>query len=484
MRLTLWYFAVFLVTFTAFGNGIFFALRASVHATIDEDLQSRLTGVQRIMERHDPAASLDDIRYEFREHSGLRPGGDLFQVADADRSWIFRSVSIRDYDIEPPAGELNKSRYETLELKGTPLRILSAKVKVHGNDYTIQLAAPLAEAYHILGDFRWLLVASIPIVLILASSGGYWMSRRALAPVDEITRTARSVSEHNLSMRLAIAETGDELQRLSETFNQMMDRLESAFRRITQFTGDASHELRTPVALIRTTAELSLRRERNELEYREGLSQILEEAEWMSQLIETLMTLARMDCGREALSFETIDIVPVLREACIKSDPLAHLKPIHFEHSFGPGPILVNADAHALRRLFLILIDNAIKYTMPGGRIAIDLQSDANRAVMTVRDTGIGIANEDLPFIFERFYRADKARSREAGGAGLGLSIGRWIAEAHGGSIHVVSTSSEGTTFEVRIPLASSSIESGISGKAVSSQFEQLQRESRESRPG
>lgn len=141
------------------------------------------------------------------------------------------------------------------------------------------------------------------------------------------------------------------------------------------------------------------------------------------------MMLARMDSGSEALSFETIDIVPVLHEACIKSEVLARLKQIQFDHSFGQSPILVNGDAPALRRLFLILIDNAMKYTMPGGKIGIDLNSNRDYTVVTVRDTGIGISPEELPFIFERFYRADKARSREAGGAGLGLSIGHWIAE-------------------------------------------------------
>lgn len=170
MRLTLWYFAVLLVTFTAFCGGIFLALQMSVHATIDEDLHSRLAGVQRIMERHDP--------------------------------------SIRNYDIGLPPGDVEQPLFQTIQVKDTPLRVLSGEVSVAGNNYIIQLAAPMAEAYDIPNDFKWLLLASLPIALIVASSGGYWMSRRALAPVDGITSTARSISEHNLSKRLAIAPTG------------------------------------------------------------------------------------------------------------------------------------------------------------------------------------------------------------------------------------------------------------------------------------
>ena len=242
------------------------------------------------------------------------------------------------------------------------------------------------------------------------------------------------------------------MQRLSETFNQMMDRLETAFKRITQFTADASHELRTPTALIRTTAELSLRRDRNTAEYREALGQVLEEAERMGILIDSLMTLARMDSGAESLSYTIVDVASILRAASSAGQPLADSKQIRFEREIPDEPIPVYGDPHALRRLFLILIDNAVKYTPTGGRVSIALRATGNDAVVQVRDTGIGISQEDLPFIFERFYRADKARSRETG-AGLGLSIARWIAEAHRAEILVESAVGQGSTFEVRIPL-------------------------------
>lgn len=456
VRLTLWYFGIVAATFAVYAIGILLAMRASVDAVIDEELRSRLEGVQRFMERHDPTVSLEEMQRELREHSGLRPGGDLLQVSNVQGQWLFRSLSIRNYEINAPAMSVSTPRYETLELTGERLRVLSARFTVSGSPYTAQLAAPVAEAYDILQRFQWLLLLSIPLVLVVASAGGYWMSRRALAPVDEITRTARLVSEHNLSSRLAVPGAADELQRLTVTFNQMLGRLEAAFKRITQFTADASHELRTPVALVQTAAELSLRRQRGDPEYREALSQILEEAKRMTVLIESLMTLARVDSGAESLAFATIDLGALVSEACLRSEQLAQSKEIAFECVIPDISVPVSADAHALQRLFLILIDNAIKYTPFKGRVRVSVktETETDTVVVRIKDSGIGISKEDLPFIFERFYRADKARSREAGGAGLGLSIARWIADVHRASIHVESIQRHGSTFDVRIPRA------------------------------
>jgi heavy metal sensor kinase len=318
----------------------------------------------------------------------------------------------------------------------------------------VQLAYPLDDFYEALARFRRVLFLSSPLLLLLASAGGYWLSRRALAPVDQIIREARSIGAQNLSSRLVVPHTRDELQRLSETLNGMLARLEQAFRRITQFTADASHELRTPVALMRTRAEITLRRPRSEEEYRETVRQILEELQKTSSLIENLMLLARADSGAEALPRARINIVESVGEACFEGRALAETKQISFLEELPQSPLWIEGDANSLRRLFLILLDNAVKFTPPQGRITVSLRSGDGCALAEVRDTGIGIAADDLPHIFERFFRADRARSRETGGAGLGLSIGQWIAEAHGGSISALSRPGEGSVFQVRIPLA------------------------------
>jgi heavy metal sensor kinase len=329
-------------------------------------------------------------------------------------------------------------------------------VNVGGQNYLIQTAFEMDDFYGELEHFALLLFISIPLFLLCAAAGGYWISTLALAPVDQITQTARTISAQNLSSRLVVPNTGDELQRLSETLNGMLGRLEAAFKKITQFTADASHELRTPVAVMRTRAELSLRKARSPEEYREVIAEVLSELEKTSGLIEQLMFLARADSGAETLHFSRTNVTDVLREACHQGSALAEAKQIGFREQIAGDSMWIQGDATSLRRLFLILIDNAVKYTPAAGRIDVSLHRNNGFAVAEVRDTGIGISEADLPSVFERFYRADKARTRESGGVGLGLSIGRWITEVHSGSIEVRSALGRGSVFQIKLPIAKS----------------------------
>jgi heavy metal sensor kinase len=291
-------------------------------------------------------------------------------------------------------------------------------------------------------------------LLIAASAGGYWISKRALDPVDEISRAAQRISIENLADRLHVPDTGDQLQRLTETLNQMFSRLEASVRRIKQFTADASHELRTPIALIRTTAEVAVqRRNRQANEYLEALDDILEESERTSQVVDSLMLLARADAGKEVLERGLVDASSVSRAAVEQGEKLARIRGLHFSASIPDVPIWVHADAEALRRALLILIDNAAKYTPERGSVRVDLTAHDGFAKLSVSDTGIGIGPADLPHIFDRFWRADKARSRSQGGAGLGLSIAKWIAETHAGSLSVESEAGKGSVFSLHVPL-------------------------------
>lgn len=461
VRLAGWYFAVLAVVLSAFGLSAFLEMRHSIHRTVDEELQARAEGVRQLIQRNIDRGTEDDLEEGLREHTELRMGGALLQVSDERGNWIYRSPAMSDYGVPrmtpPPRSAVDfmtKVRTPKNEVAPMPLRIWTREVNVSGETFLIQSAFEMDDFYEALDHFALLLWISIPLLLLSAAAGGYWISTLALAPVDHIARAARTISAQNLSSRLVVPNTGDELQRLSETLNGMLERLEAAFKKITQFTADASHELRTPVAVMRTRAELSLRKARTAEEYREVIAEVLAELEKTSALIEQLMFLARADSGAETLHFSPTNVSEVLREACHQGSALAEAKQIGFQEQIARDPLWIQGDAGSLRRLFLILIDNAVKYTPASGQVAVTLQRNDGYAIAEVRDTGIGIAETDLPNVFERFYRADKARTRELGGVGLGLSIGRWIAEVHLGTIEVRSAPGRGSLFQIRLPLA------------------------------
>lgn len=455
-RLAAWYFLVFACGVAAFSVAAWFAMRASLYHAIDEALEDRVRGVKQFMDLQIASLSVPEIRDEFREHSVLGPGGDLFQVCDDSGQMLYRSVPLETNNV-PVAlpNTLNAPRFEDLTVHGHALRFYSQRIEVNGKPYTVQVAAPMNEAFEALGWFRVILLLAAPLLLIAASAGGYWISRRALAPVDEISQAAQRISIENLSDRLHVPQTGDQLQRLSATLNEMLSRLDASVRRMRQFTADASHELRAPVSLIRTTAEVAvLKRDRPAQEYLEALDDILEEAERTSQVVDSLMLLARTDSGKEALERFPVDASAVVRSAAEQGERLARSQGVDFSLDLPTHSIPIEADPEALRRALLILMDNAAKYTPRGGSIRVALTQSDGFAIASVADTGIGIDASDVPRVFDRFWRADKARSRQHGGAGLGLSIAKWIVEEHGGSILVESELGKGSVFAVRVPLA------------------------------
>ena len=449
-RLTAWYAVILTVTFAVVGVGAWWAIRDSIHDTIDKDLRSRLQAVRDYL--HQQAADPDSgpLAEELAEDAALTPAGTLIRLAGADGRWIYQSPGTKQWDAKPPlASRLpERGETETVVVAGRPFRVLTAPVSVGA----VQIGTPIDEYYEMLGDFTWTAALASPLILLLASAAGYWMSRRALEPVDRIARTAEEIGAQNLSERLPLLGAGDELDRLSATLNAMFARLEAAFHRITRFTADASHELRTPVAVIRTTAELALSKPRGQEEYTRELARILAESERASRLIEDLMTLARADAGDDGVVPEPLDLAEPLREACAEAGVLADAAGLRFHTEIQSG-CPVAGDCQALRRLFLILLDNAVKYTPAGGEIRVVLSAGQGAAVVEVQDSGAGIAPEDLPHVFDRFYRAAKDRSRKTGGAGLGLAIAQCIAARHGGAVSAQSAPGAGSLFRVRLPL-------------------------------
>jgi heavy metal sensor kinase len=444
---------VLCLTFGAFSVLAFFEVRGSIHSAVDEGLRDRAADIQELLERQ---LSPEQVKRELAEGTSLRGEDDILQIAEAHGEWAYSSVSALRYGLHlvSPGKPGEKFQFSTTYSGDMPLRVLNGQLRASNKAYDVQIAAPMDDFYDAVNRFALLLLFSVPLLLLVASVGGYWLSKKAVAPVGEIARAAQSISEHELAKRLPTLKTGDELQSLSETLNEMFDRLERAFKRITQFTADASHELRTPIALMRTRTEIALRKQRSEADYHDTIVRIHQELERTSTLIENLMTLARADSGSEALQFRSTNLNEVLLEISEPARLLAKGKSIHYDQGLPETPIRINGNAPSLRRLFLILIDNAVKYTARGGRISVVLNTSNGTAVTEIRDTGVGISPSDLPHIFERFYRADASRSRESGGAGLGLSIAKWIAEAHRGDISVASEVDEGSVFRVQIPVS------------------------------
>jgi heavy metal sensor kinase len=456
-RLAGWYSVVFACGLAVFTVGAWFAMRASLYHAIDDELFDRVRGVESFMNKQISALSVPEIRDEFREHSVLGPGGDLFQVCDAQGQWLYRSVPLENLNvlIRDP-GTLRAALLENRNLNGHVFRFYSEAIAVNEKPYTVQVASPMDEGLEALQRFRLLLILAAPVLLLAATAGGYFLSNRALAPVDAISKAAQRINIENMTDRLEVPRTGDQLQRLSETLNATFSRLEASVRRIKQFTADASHELRTPVSLIRTTAEIAVQRDRPASEYREALNDILQEAERTSQVVDSLMLLARADSAKEMLDLDVVDARVIVKSAAEQGAKLARNKGLKFEFTTPAEAIHIDADADALRRVFLILIDNAVKYTPESGTILVRIGVSGGFAVTSVSDTGMGISEDDLLRIFDRFWRADKVRSRAGGGAGLGLSIARWIVDQHRGFLGAESELGHGSVFRVSIPVVGS----------------------------
>jgi signal transduction histidine kinase len=311
-----------------------------------------------------------------------------------------------------------------------------------GRDIRDELAA--------IGRVPWLLAGAGLLVLALGLTGGWWVSTRALRPIGDISATAVRISSGDLAQRIHTADTSSELGGLACVLNDTFARLQASFARQAQFTADASHELRTPVAVVLTQTQTALARERPAAEYRESLAACQRAAQRMRRLTESLLTLARLDSGEAAASREPCDLDRVAHDAIELLRPQAQEQQVTLEIESVPARCEGNPEQ--LGQVVANLVSNAVCYNRPGGRVRVSVATEPGRAILSVQDTGQGIAAEDLPHIFERFYRADKARSSAAGHTGLGLAIAKAIVDAHGGAIEMASELGKGSTFTVVVP--------------------------------
>jgi heavy metal sensor kinase len=375
------------------------------------------------------------------------PGGSKESLT-AD---FFASGSLRSLI----AGGSKPGELHTLHGGKDSYRVLAQALSLSGRSYTLIVLQSLHPQKEMMEDIRNTFLLAIPIALLLASFGGYFLARKSLSPIAAMVFEARGMGAANLHRRLSVANERDELGQLAKTFNQVLERLEASFEQQRRFMADASHELRTPVAILQGEAEVTLSQpERSPGEYRETVAILREESQRLAHIIDDLFTLARADAGQYPLTLRDAYLDELASEALVRARSLALSKSIVLQPAIEEN-LPIQADEALLGRMLLNLLDNAIKYSPSGSTVTLSCRRDGNRYLLSVSDNGPGIPVELQPRIFERFFRADKARSRsegETGGAGLGLSIARWIVEAHKGHLELIRSDAGGSTFTATLP--------------------------------
>jgi heavy metal sensor kinase len=437
-RLLLWYTLILAVVIATFAAAICFLFWRSLVADIDQGLQASAAA---LVEGLRPTASGDfDLLLppEYRQIDGAAsPLQTYYAVWNRDGELVDRSPG--DFEIPLPAGPAARTRDGRREL-----------VVMGANNARVLVGRDLADARRDVLAFAGAAAAGGVTALVLSLLGGWFLVGRALAPVSRISQAAAAMSAGDLTARIAIERTENELEQVALALNQAFDRLHHALDNERRFTADASHELRTPLTTMSAEIEWALARERSGEEYRRCLETAKRAADRMRRVVERLLTLARADSAAMSLHRAAVGLAPVVGDALAIMRPLADQKHVTIETRLDPATVV--GDRDRLTDLVTNLFSNAIQYNRDGGQVSVEVWPEGNDACLRVRDTGTGIAADDLPRIFDRFYRADKARTTHSGGAGLGLAIAKWIVEAHGGRIACHSTVGQGTEVLVRLP--------------------------------
>jgi len=457
-KIIIFYMAVLLLTLSVLGALLHYSLSKIVYDSIDSNLLSKATALATLVSMDAGYKTQfkfsDEITWEYNS----RNARSFFQIRRLDGTTVEKSASLgnRDLPCPPPA---RRTSYEFIRLERCPARLVNFYIPDENgalnmsenkkNSLVIQCAEDIRYQVHLIRRYRIALFLSILSIVTVSASGGFLIAHRALTPIKNISETIDKISESNLSERISVEDIPQELRILASSFNRTFDRLEMAFIRQKQFAADASHELRTPLSVILSQSEIILRKDRTSGEYRNTLATIKEAAIMMSEIVRKLLAIAKLSADKFELNFERIDLSEIISDSVKLLSPLAEHKGVGIDISPAGGPLAVLGDCPLLSELFNNLIGNAIKYNVPHGKIYINLLKEPELIVAEIRDTGIGIPEDDLAKVFDRFYRVDKSRSRESGGAGLGLSICDEIVKLHNGRIEIKSKVDEGSTVSV-----------------------------------
>jgi len=450
-KLTLWYGGVLAIVLVIFGTVVYVMMRQHLMRRIDKGLQEELSDVLSEVRRADSVGDLKEwLDRRFAAHAGFD-----FQITRLSGERFFFNPRLAEQAWPVPAiGEASQAaRFQTIfiERKGN-WRIVHMTEPGPVEPLLVQVGRPLAESEHELHELLLTFLLAGPFTLTAAIAGGYFLACRVLRPVQSMTQAAKSISADRLSERIVIGNPHDELGELGTTLNQMIDRLEQSFDEMRRFTADAAHELRTPLAIIRSEAEIALRLPRTDDQYRTVLENLLEDVNRLTALADQLLFLSRQEARLMGDSNDIVLIDELLHDVVGNMQIIAQEKGVELTLR-RTAPCRLSCDARLLRRLFVNILDNAIKYTAPRETVTVDNDVDSEHVKVIIEDRGEGIAPEHLRHVFDRFYRADAARSNEKGGAGLGLAICQSIVKGCGGMIEVESQLGVGTRFTVRLPI-------------------------------
>lgn len=457
VKLTLWYIFTFLVSSLMICGFLYLRLKHQLVKEIDQFLLDEIQEMERVLAR-EVKETYFLVRFE-DEVMARKYYPFFFQILDKEGKPVYISKGFEEigYVLNDEVLTNAKNGKETRERfrssrRRTPYRIISTPVYKEGTlTGIIQMGTHLRFVIKNSIHFRNNILTALPIALAFGVLGGWMLARRSLSPIGYIVSKSRSITSENLSERLKLRGTGDEMDDLIRTLNDMIARLDNSFKRMAEFTADASHELKTPICAMRGEAEVLLSKERKAEEYQEGLAHFIERFDRLNQMVNDLILLSKSDAAHVELQSVPLRLDLLIKELCHLFQVLAERKSITLETG-AMEEIVVSGDKPRLQQLFTNLIDNAIKYT-PKGSIHVAVHKEGDFAVVQIKDTGVGIPEEDRVKIFKRFYRVDKSRSRESGGAGLGLSIAEWIAHVHQGRIEVESQLNQGSTFTVYLPV-------------------------------
>lgn len=453
LRLTLWYAAATSVVLAVFAFVVYEVVEHRLAAELDRQLRIDFDLIEAQLDT-DASGKIRWLVQGAHGDEGFARLSAWFEVWSENKQLLFRHWPVPEADIKKPLpAPLESSlRFYTVEMEGDlHIRLMERPARVHERGVIVRLFRDESDMRRTLRQIVEVFVLAMPLAVSLASLGGYFVARRSLLPVAAMAEQAKTITSESLAERLPVRNPHDELGQLAAVFNQTLQRLENSFAELKRFTADASHELRTPLTALRTVGEVALRQGDDPVALRETIGSMLEEAQRLNDLIESLLTLARMESGKMSVKPESLKLADVIAEARESLGVLAAEKLQTIELA-GDNSLTVTADRVLLRQALMNIVHNAIRYGTAQTRITISTDRRDSQTVIAVSDQGPGIAPEHVAKIFDRFYRVDKARTRFEGGHGLGLAIAKWSIESQGGRVEVESQIGKGSTFRISMP--------------------------------